>query len=360
MLPDLRKLCWRGAIICAAASALTCQGIPTTRFFVDGGAVDAGATDGGRCLSDSIVSMEDIPDIYFVLDHSGSMADYNKWGTMQNVVAHVVNELGSTARFEATIFPAPDSACNPGVEVLPLQLGDRNGVLAAQLLQVTNTAPLGGTPTAMTLGSVLASLPAVSGRRYVILATDGGANCNAALTCSQNTCTDNLDGTLPQCQPYLPPNCCAQPYGDGRSCLDATATEAAVAALAAAGIPTYVVGIEGSAPYEAMLNLLAEKGGTARATAPYYYRVDSTDESALEMALAEIAARITASCTVQLTFAPDDLSSLVVQEGGVTIPQDPTNGWTLSGSTLSLHGTACDNLLSGEALGLTVAEGCSG
>jgi hypothetical protein len=318
--------------------------------------------DGGPivCMPRSIVATQNVPNMYFVLDHSGSMVDHDKWTTMREVVSQLMTQLGSNAQFGATMFPQPGTdSCDPAVEVLPLQPGDSTGKLANALLQATEAAPTGGTPTAQTLADLLPELSGFPGSTFAILATDGGANCDPNISCSLDQCTLNIDATDMQCQPSTAPNCCQPSIGGGTGCLDTQATVAAVTALKAAGVPTYVIGIEGSAPYEAMLNQLAEAGGTARETAPFYYRVDSTDASALEAALAQVAAKITATCQVTLATAPTDLTTLSVHEGGQAVPEDPTNGWTVSGTTLTLHGTSCQQLLAGTALGLTVTDGCA-
>jgi hypothetical protein len=312
------------------------------------------------CVPQSIVASQDVPNMYFVLDHSGSMKENNKWPTMRSVVSSLMNTLGSSARFGATMFPNPATdVCDPGVEVLPLQLGDSAGNLASQLLAATAVAPSGGTPTAGTLTNLLPELTGFMGPTFAILATDGGANCDPNLTCALDQCTANLDGVDPMCQPFTPPNCCtANGIGGPEDCLDTQATVDAAAKLYAAGVPVYVIGILGSAPYEQMLDQLAQAGGTARPTTPYYYRVDTADANALEAVLAQIATKITASCMVTLASVPADPSTIVVEQGGVPVPEDPNNGWQLTGMTLTLHGSSCQRLLSGQALGLTVTDGC--
>jgi hypothetical protein len=342
----------RAAWLCLLMLA-HCQGIPT----IEPRLVDAGPP---VCIPQSILATENVPNMYFVLDHSGSMVEHNKWTTVRNVVSQLITELGSNARFGAAMFPQPAAdSCDPGVEVLPLQLGDSTGKLANALLQATGATPNGGTPTAQTLTNLLPELAGFPGSTFVILATDGGANCDPNISCSLDDCTLNIDATDMMCSPSTPPNCCDPSIGGGTGCLDTQATVAAVSALKAAKVPTYVIGIEGSAPYEAMLDQLAQAGGTARETEPLYYRVDSTDASALEMVLAQVAAKITATCQVTLSTAPSDLTTLVVQEGGISISQDPDNGWTVAGTTLTLHGTSCEELLAGMALGLTVTDGCA-
>jgi hypothetical protein len=301
-----------------------------------------------------------VPNLYFVLDRSGSMREDNKWDTVRTDLADLIQALGPDAQYGAAVFPNPESnVCSPGVEILPLTRGDRTGAVAASLLTATMIQPNGGTPTAATLASLMPELTGFMGPTYVILATDGGANCDANITCSLDDCTANLDGINAACQPLTPPNCC-EPMGVAGplDCLDTQATVDAVTKLKMAGVPVYVVGILGSAPYEAMLDSLAIAGGTARATAPYYYRVDTADAQALATALSQIAARITASCTVTLAGPPNDPTSVVVALGGKVVPEDPVNGWQIQGTTLTLNGSSCQELLSGQVLGLAVSDGC--
>ncbi len=311
--------------------------------------------------------LKTVPNLYFVLDHSGSMRQHNKWDTVRTVVSNLMTALGPDARFGAAMFPndpvtatGNDNACTPGIEILPLTTGDTNGSAAGALLTATMVPPNGGTPTAATLTSLTDELTGFTGPTYAILATDGGANCNPSLSCELDTCTANLDGVDQGCQPFTPPNCCV-PGGPGgpSDCLDTQATVDAVTKLKAAGIPVYVIGILGSAPYEQMLDQLAVAGGTARAAAPFYYRVDSADAQALADVFDQVAARITASCTVTLAGPPNDPTTVVVSLGGKPVAKDPVNGWQITGTTLTLSGSSCQTLLSGQALGLAVTDGCA-
>jgi hypothetical protein len=302
-----------------------------------------------------------VPNLYFVLDRSGSMHSNNKWDTVRTTIANLMTSLGPNAAYGAATFPDPaNNVCGPGVEILPLTKGDTTGAAAAALLTATMIQPKGGTPTAATLESLTPELTSFKGSTFAILATDGGANCNANLMCALDSCTANLDGVNATCQPFLPPNCCL-PTGLGGplDCLDTQATIDAVTKLKQAGVPVYVVGILGSAPYEQMLDQLAQAGGTARTAAPFYYRVDTADAQALADVLAQIAAKITASCTVTLATTPNDPATVVVSLGGRPIPQDPANGWQINGTTLTLSGASCQELLTGQALGLAVSDGCA-
>jgi hypothetical protein len=161
------------------------------------------------------------------------------------------------------------------------------------------------------------------------------------------------------CPPGGPPNCCDPNGASGpQGCLDGARAAAAVGALKASGIETFVLGIPGSAPYAAVLDQLAIAGGTSRGSEPQYYRVDTADGDALGAALAAIAAKVTASCTFQLVQAPTAPGDVNVYVGGKVVPRDGPNGWTLIGTTLTLEGATCDDLLSGKAVSLRVVEGC--
>jgi hypothetical protein len=132
----------------------------------------------------------------------------------------------------------------------------------------------------------------------------------------------------------------------------------AVTAITKMGIPTYVIGVPGSAPYASVLDQLATAGGTARTSEPLYYRVDTTDQAALEAALSQIAAKITATCTLTLAQPPPDPTHVNVYFDNQPVPADPTNGWTLNGSTVTLVGAACQEVMSGAVLNVRVVAGC--
>jgi len=322
--------------------------------------------DLGVCACTEIGFLTDAPNLYFVLDRSGSMDTNGKWSTIRIVVAQVMKSLGPRANFGVAIFPNPNDSdtCAPGAQVMSVRAGDApagtQGPTTSAMLAVTAAPPEGGTPTAATLNGLLPTLSALPGRTFVILATDGGPNCNAQATCDSTMCTYNIENAQ-GCPTNGAPNCCAQTPQDQLaqlSCLDAQPTIDAVTAIGKAGIPTYVIGVPGSAPYASLLDNLAAAGGTARTNEPLYYAVDSTDEAALTAALAQIAAKITATCTLTLAQPPPDPTHVNVYFDNQPVPADPVNGWTLSGSTVTLVGSACDEVMSGAVLNVRVVAGC--
>jgi hypothetical protein len=287
--------------------------------------------DGSFCDCVDVPLFADPPNMYFVLDRSGSMAENNKWGKVRLVVAQILRGLGPRANFGATVFPGFDDgvSCSAPREVLPISPGDppgaQDGPTTKKLLTATQSGPSGGTPTAQALNGVLPLLRSAKGKTFVILATDGGPNCNTAASCGTDQCQPNIESAA-GCTPSGP-NCCEPPNGVREACLDSAATTNAVAALKAAGIPVYVIGLPGTAAYAALLDKLAVTGGTALPASPKYYKIDSTSDNVLLTALKKIAAQIVATCEFKLKETPAQANQVNVYLDEVVLPKDPVNGW---------------------------------
>ena len=321
--------------------------------------------DQNVCSCTEVPLLGTPPNMYFVLDRSGSMDDDGKWTTIRGVVASVVTKLGPRIAVGAAVYPRWNGkACDSGGEVFPVRQGDTvapNAALsktAASLLASIPQIAAGGTPTAATLRALAPNLAALGPNTFVVLATDGGPNCNAQLTCPSASCIPNIESQgSPPCSPSGP-SCCVSTKAGNEGCLDAADTVAAVTAIAKLGIPVYVIGVPGSGPYGALLDELATAGGTARQGTPLYYRVDKTDTAAFTATISKVAAQITATCTFPLTNGPADPGLVNVYLDGVVLPQDPVDGWTISGATVTLVGAACQQVLSGTVLSVRVIEGC--
>jgi hypothetical protein len=332
----------------------------------DGGLVEKSCgvgPDGGVCACADEPLLGDPPTLYYVLDRSGSMNDSNKWLTVQTVLERIMITLGPRARVGAAVFPDPKTnGCSPGAEVFPPLRGDAPagtpGPADTALLQTLARIPAnGGTPTAATLQALAPGIEAIGGKTYVILATDGGPNCNAAASCSIDACTNNIDDS-PGCPPAGPTNCCTPGNTGPQGCLDAQPTIDAVFALASAGVPVYVVGVPGSKPYATLLDQLALAGGTARSSEPLYYDVDTADQSAFLAAMSTIAAKITGSCTILLDQIPPDPSLINVYLDGSVLPQSGADGWSLNGNIVTILGASCQSITDGDVLDVRVVAGC--
>jgi hypothetical protein len=276
--------------------------------------------NGNVCACVDQALLGDVPNLYFVLDRSGSMNDNDKWGTIVNVLTQIVIELGPRVNVGVAAFPNPaeppsssapgvPDECAVGIPLVSLSPGDaRSGQLgptATEILSVLGRiGAQGGTPTAATLSALLPLLKTFPGKTYVVLATDGGPNCNSNAMCDAAGCELDIEST-PGC--VTSTNCCAGAGGSSLDCLDAEPTTSAVQALSANGFPVYVVGVPGSAPYATLLDTLATAGGTARdpnGAGPQYYNVATTDEPAFQAALFQVAAKVTGSCTLKLDAVP--------------------------------------------------------
>jgi hypothetical protein len=319
--------------------------------------VDQGDGDAAACVGTDVPIEPNVPNLYFVLDVSGSMLENDKWMNVRSAVSTVVRDLAANAKFGVTVFPAPAiDECAAGVEVMPLRLGDTTGDTQNAFLAATMLIPHGGTPTSATFEALVPKFRNFPGITFAILATDGGPNCDSSLPpCSIEQCTTNIDSASTMCAPDGTKNCCD---GNVAGCLDANTTAQAVADLRGVGVPTYVMGIPGSAPYTAVLDQLAAAGGTARASEPLYYQVDSPDTAALTSAFNQIAANAMKSCTLILGHTPADASKVNISIEDMVVPSDGPNGWALHGQTLTVAGATCGAIQASAAPAVHVLEGC--
>jgi hypothetical protein len=178
------------------------------------------------------------------------------------------------------------------------------------------TEPVGGTPTAVAVAEASAALRMEgSPRRFIVLATDGGPNCNNdASAIDPDTCVCTS----------LPEVCITPPEGI-YSCLDDDRTVSTVAAAARSGQPVFVIGIDDPSRPELadVLDRMAVAGERPR-TIPgerAFYSVASALE--LREALDTITSSIS-ECGFVSPSVPTDESTFFIEIDGVRIPRD---GW---------------------------------
>ncbi len=283
----------------------------------DGHCSESADGDGGTCGGELFQSTQVQANFLIVLDHSGSMSRSissggSKWSVATTAVKQVTSQYQSTIRFGLNLFSSP-ADCDPGGNVVPV--GD---MTAAAISAALPTGANGnGTPIAGALG-VAANEPSLADPTradFVLLVTDGEENCN----------------------------------GD---------PVAAVTALAAKGVKTYVVGF-GAEVSPATLNGMATAGGTARAGATQYYQAD--DPTTLDQAFQQIA-QGAVGCDYKLTTTPPDLSKINVVVGTTLVPQDPGNhsGWNYSAASnrITLYGPACDLVQQNPGTKVNIIYGC--
>ena len=328
------------------------------------GCADLKSADGKTCDCVEVDLLTDPPNIYFVLDRSGSMLAENKWTKVRGTVGSVVKALGPRANVGAAVFPGDGvDACVAGTEIMAVRPGDPPGTNAlpgstfltlARALDLTQAG--GGTPTRATLAALNSKLMRLPGKTFVVLATDGGPNCTD-LECDTSKCILNIENTMAgptSCTP-AGPNCCLAKQS--LSCLDDNGTEQEIAKLAAARVPTYVIGIPGAGPYSNIMDRFAKAGGTARPTSPLHYQINQSTEQEFTAVLKKVAAQIVATCEFDLKTAPEEASVNVYLDNVVT-PKDPVNGWKVEGKKVTMLGTSCQRIKDGDVLDVRIVVGC--
>ncbi|HKO46692.1 MAG TPA: vWA domain-containing protein [Polyangiaceae bacterium] len=336
---------------------------------------DASA-DAALCGNQQIPAISDPPNLYFVVDRSGSMGEkplgspFTKYENARVAISVMLRAVGHRVRYGAAVYPAllNQDGCAPGTELFAIRAGDspkyaanaENGPVLQELLSFLGGTPpyTGGTPTAATLRELEPTILGLDGKKtFVVLMTDGAPNCNLDLRCGVDACIPNIEhfsASGVTCDDSY--NCCAPQVSAG-NCVDADASEAAVLAYQKAGVDTFVVGMPGSEAYRAMLNRLAIAGNTARPGDTAYYAVSDTNE--LSQALRSIGAQVAISCDLPLSETPEDSALVNVYFDDQVVPKSDDDGWRYSGQDrIEFVGAACDTLTAGDVLNVQVLAGC--
>ncbi len=317
------------------------------------------------------------PSVMLVLDKSGSMAaepggfwDHDqdpatpmitRWNSLHSVVEQLVVDFDGTMNLGAVLYPSmaatssySEAACvvsaTPEVPIAPMNAAT---ILAAiPGAQATNMMLRGATPATRGLKLAITELEAAPNDRprIMIFITDGAANC-------QENAPD--------------PTTLFEVYDD--------AVTETVAAAAAMGVKTFVVGIDisqevsggakdgspdGTNNFE-QLNLMAEAGGVPRPGAEKFF--NTSNQLELQAALQTIAAQLV-DCVLELPFTPKfpdfvevspygkvQVRDCMTEEGWMFLPkQDPDDA--NESTRIELCGQACSDFrLSGQ---VDVQFGC--
>jgi hypothetical protein len=322
----------------------------------DGGGVpDIDPSDVDGSLLDHVCGEEDFPmeydidsEVLIVLDRSGSMM--LTLGPLKNAVNAIVGASDDRIGFGLMPFPssiAPNACAlvNPFTECAAperpqVEVGAHHAAAIAAALEPIRIC--GSTPTAVTLRNAHTYLHALPpGRtRYVLLATDGVPNCNDALDGATCVCMNTDTG-------------CVENPG---ACLDDAATYAAIDALSAEGIKTYVLAMGSwSGTSRDVLDAMAVHGGTG-----HFYPAERPEE--ILTVFEAIMGTIVVSCRFDLHPGDEvDPTQVNLYVGGEVVPRDASHGdgWDyIDEDTVEFYGPACDRILSGEIGDVGAAYGC--
>lgn len=343
-----------------------------------------------RTKSEPITAHAQKPDLYLLVDRSGSMngpadpADPDctfadggtcgpaplpacpascptRWDEMKDAMHSFLTTSGDVARMGLSFFPAQGTACDPSSAV-EVQLNGSNDDSDSMKQTATDIdtaisaeSPGGGTPSGASLdfvGETYAASDTSNRKKFILLLTDGLPNCNFGLDNTTCTCTEADCSIVP----------------DGRLCLDQDGTVDQIAQLKTNDISTIVVGFgadtaSGAGP--AVLTAMANAGGFARTcpdgtdaecgtgdtcnvsthtcNKPFYQAANGTE---LAAALAKISAAIVTKdpCTFTLEQTPSDPSLLSVLIDGVETPSGPDTWVYDPAPAVLFQGALCEKL----------------
>jgi len=324
------------------------------------------------------------PNLYFLLDVSGSMAEAitpsghtSKLEASKKAITRVVKDRGPRLNYGLAAFPSmrtshPEEECHPAREVFEVTPGDplvcgvpqKSGpVLDALASRLLSLRAGGGTPLSPSIETLAADLLSLPGDTALIVLTDGAPNCNPNAKCSASECSLSLYGERVgdiQCGPAV--NCCDESVvgqdvlDPGSYCFDSDASVEIVANLKDAGVSTFIIGVPGADEFEDLMNDLSEAGGTARKGATKYF--DVGDESDLDDALDEISQAVAMPCTLELDDAPDGSNLLNVYLDETLIKAGTDDGWTFDKGKITLLGDSCSRVQKGEVSEIAIVSGC--
>ena len=293
--------------------------------------------DGGtQCGLVSFELVRNPPDLFLVLDRSGSMKDDNagntpaagvpsKWDQVKPAVMMAVTQTNMDVSWGLKTFPETDP--NSSSDCAPLSVTSKIDVPVAPAnatainAAVNTTTPEGnGTPTASAIKVAVDYLNKLNdgAKHYILLATDGEPSCTASLAAGNST----------------------QAHADAVT---------AVSTAAAGGVKTFVVGVATTKTNDAMtLNDMAVAGGEAQPNpnplATKFYLSES--QADLVNAIKAITGQIS-TCTFPLSSPPPVPEHIAVKVSGVKAPQDTTHtdGWDYTDGTFTavqVYGSWCD------------------
>jgi hypothetical protein len=328
--------------------AMLVGGCSRTGLLVDDSYVQApvGCTEGRLELTRAY------PIVIFVLDRSTSMdtamggtgRGKTRWQALASALAATLPSIDSSVQIGALLFPAISSkSCD--VAASP-ELTPQRGNVAKLLTLMQDSSPGGSTPTAAAIDAAAKTLlgtRASTNARALVLATDGGPDCNSS-----------LDGRNCRCASTT--SAC---YVSTR-CLDDVRTVQRISEYQAQGLATYVIGIQsdGDANYSDVLDAMAVAGGRPQSNAPQQYYA-ARSEAELDTALTAIG-QLVGTCVYLTTSVPNAGGSIRLTLDGIGLAATQWRWQAKSNGEILLDPDVCRQVLSEETPQLQATVDCAG
>ncbi len=296
----------------------------------------------GLALPCSVAVVTAKPEIILVIDRSNSMSERTRdfiplIDAVRNATSRVIPNFEGAGELGLIMFPASsDDICSG-----PAEMHVALGAGTASVTQAIQRTPVFGmTPTYPAIklaGDTLRARAArePNRRRFIVIATDGGANCNTSIPLNECRCTAG-------------PPTCDRPEG-ANYCIDDHRIEQEVRQLRAEGIDTVVIGFStdtGSDLYRDFLRTLAIAGGSfGGEQIPYLSaEIESQIEtvftrSLLEPSYCELRVTNSAAPTPDVLISERTTATrgIVDGDGWDIVPEHPDR--------IRLRGSLCDHAI---------------
>lgn len=343
---------------------------------------------GDTCSATSMAATYNNIHMLIVLDKSKSMDQIptgfgqSKWEATKEALDAALSASTKQVHYGLLMYPYSVTTEATSCELptgrdainVPVDVAKTSVPLIKTALE--ETTPSGGTPTAAALKAALEYYSSgagstLEGDRYVMLATDGGPNCNVKATCDSESCTYDLD-KQGECGSTIT-NCCQAAFDGGPlGCLDSDGVLDQIDALQTIGVKTFVVGIPGTESYQKFLTTFAEAGG---ATDPNndelkYYAVTAEEGvEGLTATFKTITESLVRDCDVKLAKPPLNVQKLNVAieckplaQGEASVP-DADKNWIYNNDAdnpmIKIQGAACETIEKEGVTRVDVIEGCT-
>jgi hypothetical protein len=282
-----------------------------------------------------------------------------RWDVLKQALGNAMTATQGSIDYGLVLYPSGDGCTvSDGVQVA---VGTGSTTVPDIVSALEDNPPdVSGTPMAAALDAALEYYTNgdgadLTGEKYVLLATDGGPNCNDSLTCGADECTLDLEGTF--C--VADGSCCDF---DASSCVDHADVTAKLVELHDAGIDTFVVGIPGSEAYASWLGEFADAGGRNPDGAGSYYEVSAAEGAAgLTDTFTEIALQLVTDCEIPIDVNVPSAGDVNVAIDCAVLPQNgDSSGWEFNDdfTQITISGDMCDEIQTTGVGRIDVIFGC--